>query len=60
MTDQQAMPLGLKLSPRNPEYQKDPFTLLDDVREEARVVRDEFLGRLARATAVAIPFPREV
>ena len=45
MTDQQAMPLGMKLSPMNPEYQKDPFTLLDDVREEARVVRDEFLGR---------------
>ncbi len=45
MTDQQAMPLGMKLSPMNPDYQKDPFTLLDDVREEARVIRDEFLGR---------------
>ncbi|MFN8616621.1 MAG: cytochrome P450 [Dehalococcoidia bacterium] len=45
MTDQQAMPLGMKLSPRNPEYQNDPFTLLDEVREEARVVRDDFLGR---------------
>lgn len=45
MTDQQAMPLGMKLSPMNPEYQQDPFTLLDDVREEARVIRDEFLGR---------------
>lgn len=48
MTEQQAkpaLPLGMKLSPMNPEYQKDPFTLLDDVREEARVVRDDFLGR---------------
>lgn len=48
MTEQQtkpAMPLGMKLSPMNPEYQKDPFTLLDDVREEARILRDDMLGR---------------
>ncbi|MEO8539904.1 MAG: cytochrome P450 [bacterium] len=48
MTEQQtkpATPLGMTLSPMNPEYQKDPFTLLDGVREEARVVRDDLLGR---------------
>jgi cytochrome P450 len=49
MTEQQTKPpaaaLGMKLSPMNPDYQKDPFTLLDDVREEARIVRDDILGR---------------
>jgi hypothetical protein len=48
MTEQQtkpATPLGMTLSPMNPEYQKDPFTLLDEVREEARIVRDDLLGR---------------
>src|ERR1043165_7738131 len=49
MTEQQTKPpaaaLGMKLSPMNPDYQKDPFTLLDDVREEARIIRDDILGR---------------
>src|SRR5690606_23722250 len=29
----------------NPEYQKDPFTLLDEVREQGRAVYDEMFGR---------------
>lgn len=46
MTEKQTKPpLGMVLSPMNPEYQKDPFTLLDEVREEARIVRDDLLGR---------------
>lgn len=46
MTQQQETPaLGMRLSPMNPEYQKDPFTLLDDVREQARAVHDSLLGR---------------
>ena len=48
MTEQQAkpaLPIGMKLSPMNPDYQKDPFSLLDEIREEARIVRDDFLGR---------------
>ncbi|MGE3075114.1 MAG: cytochrome P450 [Dehalococcoidia bacterium] len=46
MTQQQEKPaLGMRLSPINPEYQKDPFTLLDEVREQARAVKDDFLGR---------------
>lgn len=38
-------PTGLALTPRNPEYQKDPFTLLDEVREAGRVIHDPLLGR---------------
>ncbi len=48
MTEQQTkaeLPLGMKLSPMNPDYQKNPYTLLDEVREEARILRDDFLGR---------------
>lgn len=46
MTEQQtSVPLGMRLSPMNPEYQEDPFSLLDEVREEARIVRDDVLGR---------------
>lgn len=46
MTQQQTPPtLGMGLSPANPEYQKDPFTLLDDVREQGRAVYDELFGR---------------
>ena len=48
MTDQPAtspVPNGLALSPRNPEYQKDPFTLLDEVREAGRIQHDPLLGR---------------
>ena len=39
------VPTGIALSPLNPEYQKDPFTLLDQVREADRVVHDPALGR---------------
>ena len=39
------VPDGLALSPRNPEYQKDPFTLLDEVREAGRIQHDPMLGR---------------
>ncbi|MEP6871711.1 MAG: cytochrome P450, partial [Anaerolineaceae bacterium] len=39
------VPNGLALSPRNPEYQKDPFTLLDEVREAGRIQHDPLLGR---------------
>jgi len=49
MTDQQTRPtnppVGMKLTPMNPAYQEDPFTLLDEVREEARIVHDPLLGR---------------
>ena len=45
MTQQQVQPLGLRLSPMNPEYQVDPFALLDEVREEGRAVKDDLLGR---------------
>jgi cytochrome P450 len=40
-----SVPTGLALSPMNPEYQKDPFTLLDQVREADRVVHDPLFGR---------------
>jgi len=40
-----AVPLGLALTPLNPAYQEDPFTLLDDVREAGRVVHDPQMGR---------------
>lgn len=46
MTQKQTPPaLGMSLSPVNPEYQKDPFTLLDEVREQGRAVYDEMFGR---------------
>ena len=39
------VPNGIALSPYNPEYQKDPFTLLDQVREAGRIQHDPQLGR---------------
>jgi cytochrome P450 len=46
MTQEQTRPnLGLALSPMNPEYQKDPFTLLDEVREQDRAVFDGMMSR---------------
>jgi hypothetical protein len=47
MTDQAAStaPTGMALTPLNPEYQKDPFTLLDQVREAGRIVHDPMLAR---------------
>ncbi|MGB4860896.1 MAG: cytochrome P450 [Tepidiformaceae bacterium] len=42
---QETPPIAMGLSPMNPEYQKDPFTLLDDVRERGRAVHDSVLGR---------------
>ena len=47
MTEQEtvALPLGLALTPLNPAYQEDPFTLLDQVREAGRIVHDPQLGR---------------
>ena len=48
MTQQQTkpeVPLGMALSPMNPAYQVDPFTLLDEVREAGRIHHDEMLGR---------------
>ena len=46
MTQKQTPPaLGMSLSPVNPDYQKDPFTLLDEVREQGRAVYDEMFGR---------------
>jgi cytochrome P450 len=45
MTTEQHVPSGLELSPRNPAYQEDPFSLLDIVRESDRVVFDELFQR---------------
>ncbi|MEX2080758.1 MAG: cytochrome P450 [Dehalococcoidia bacterium] len=48
MTDQQTrpeIPLGVALTPMNPKYQEDPFTLLDEVREAGRILHDPLLGR---------------
>lgn len=39
------LPLGLALTPLNPAYQEDPFTLLDQVRESGRIVHDPQFGR---------------
>jgi cytochrome P450 len=35
----------MALTPLNPEYQKDPYTLLDQVREAGRMIHDPLLGR---------------
>ncbi|HMO94897.1 MAG TPA: cytochrome P450 [Tepidiformaceae bacterium] len=48
MTQQQTkpeVPLGMALSPMNPAYQENPFTLLDEVREAGRIHYDAMLGR---------------
>ena len=47
MTDQAASttPTGMALTPLNPEYQKDPFTLLDQVREAGRMIPTRCSGR---------------
>ena len=45
MTIEQHVPSGIELSPRNPAYQRDPFSLLDEVREADRVVFDELFQR---------------
>lgn len=48
MTQQQTkpeIPLGMALSPMNPAYQENPFTLLDEVREAGRIHHDTMLGR---------------
>ena len=46
MTQEQTRPnLGVALSPLNPDYQKDPFTLLDEVREQDRAVYDTMMSR---------------
>ena len=46
MTQEQTRPtLGLALSPMNPAYQENPFTLLDEVREQDRAVFDTMMGR---------------
>jgi cytochrome P450 len=47
MTESQTrdIPLGIALTPLNPEYQQDPFTLLDRVREADRAIWDEQFGR---------------
>ncbi|HMO54368.1 MAG TPA: cytochrome P450, partial [Tepidiformaceae bacterium] len=39
------VPLGMALSPMNPAYQENPFTLLDEVREAGRIHYDAMLGR---------------
>ncbi len=39
------IPMGLQLSPINPEYQGDPVPLLDAVREAGRIHYDDFLKR---------------
>lgn len=39
------IPSGLELMPMNPEYQLDPFALLDTLREAERVHHDTQLGR---------------
>ncbi len=41
----QTPPLGAALSPMNPQYQENPFKLLDEVREAGRIHYDEMLGR---------------
>lgn len=40
-----SLPLGLALTPLNPAYQQDPFTLLDQVREAGRIIHDPQFGR---------------
>ncbi len=48
MTQQETkpeLPLGMALTPMNPAYQEDPFTLLDAVREADRIVHDPLFGR---------------
>lgn len=47
MTEQMTPPIpsGLKLSPLNPDYQKDPVPLLDAVREAGRIHYDDFMKR---------------
>lgn len=44
-TTKNDVPLGVALTPLNPAYQEDPFSLLDQVREAGRVVWDEQFGR---------------
>lgn len=43
--ESRSIPLGVALTPLNPEYQENPFLLLDQVREAGRVVHDPVLGR---------------
>ena len=43
--ESQPLPLGVALTPLNPEYQEDPFLLLARVREAGRIVHDPVLGR---------------
>ena len=47
MSTQEAtpIPLGMALTPANPAYQADPYSLLDAVREAGRVHYDEFFHR---------------
>lgn len=47
MTDSDGvpLPLGFELTPLNPVYQDDPFTLLDQIREAGRIVHDPQMGR---------------
>src|SRR5512140_3308780 len=47
MGTQQAAPfqLGMALTPANPAYQADPYTLLDGVRDAGRILYDEFFHR---------------
>jgi cytochrome P450 len=40
-----SLPLGLALTPLNPAYQQDPFTLLDQIREAGRIIHDPQFGR---------------
>ncbi len=42
---QKALPTGFQLMPMNPEYQKNPYALMGEVREAGRAVHDAAPGR---------------
>ncbi len=42
---QKALPTGFQLMPMNPEFQKNPYALMGEVREAGRAVHDAATGR---------------
>lgn len=44
-TEPKKVPTGMELMPMNPEFQANPYKLMGEVREAARVVHDELTGR---------------
>lgn len=43
--EKKPIPGGMQLMPMNPEFQANPYRLMGEVREAARVVHDEMTGR---------------